>query len=114
MPAGAPTEVTRFVAVEVNAASLAAASMTGSELAPLAGFPFGSVLIATVIGRHPVRPTQVLRTNTMPPLFVSFVIKLLETDAKATNCPVVLVEGPTLVNFGGVPLLQIKLPPQIP
>lgn len=114
MPAGTPTEVTRFVAVEVNAASLAPALITGSELAPLAGLPFGSVLMAAVTGIQLATPTQVLRINTTPPLFVSFVIRLLETDAKATNCPVVLVEGPTLVNFGGVPLSHVKLPPQIP
>src|ERR1700735_2463318 len=87
-----------FVASQVNAASLAPALMAGSELAPFAGFPLGSVLIAAVTGRHDATPRQVFRTNTMPPLFVWLVTRLLETDAKATNCPVVLVEGPEVVS----------------
>jgi len=111
---GAPTDVTKFVATEVNTASLAPALIAGSELGPLAGLPLGSVLMAAVTGMHAATPTQVLRINIMPPLFVSFVIRLLEMDAKATNCPVVLVEGPTVVNFGGVSASQLSIPPQIP
>jgi hypothetical protein len=91
-----PTLVTRFVANEVNAASVAAASIEGSELAPFAALPLGSLLTADMAGTHAATPTQVLRTNTTPPLLGKFGMRLLETDAKATYCPVVLVEGPTV------------------
>jgi hypothetical protein len=91
-----PTLVTKFVANEVNAASEAAASSDGSELAPFAALPLGSLLTAEVAGTQAETPTHVLRTNTMPPLLGRPGIRLFETDAKATYCPVVLVEGPTV------------------
>ena len=115
MPTGTPTEVTKFVASEVNAASFAPALRLGSELPPLAGLPFGSVLIGALTGVHDATFTQVLRTKTTPPLFGSFVTKLFETDEKATNCPVVLVEGPTVASVSpSVPFVQFNIPPQIP
>ena len=99
----------------MNATSSALASRLGSELPPLAGLPLGSVLTATVMGEHDATVVQVLRIKTMPPLFGSFVSKLFEIDAKATYCPVVLVEGPTVVSFSpSVPFSQFESPPQIP
>jgi len=87
-----------LVANEVKAASVAAVSREGSELAPFAALPLGSVLTAVVAGVHDATPKQVLRTKTTPPLLGSFKIKLLDIEAKATYCPVVLVEGPTVVS----------------
>ncbi len=47
------TLVVRFVAVEVNApkpGTVAEVEMDGSELAPLAALPLGSLLITMVVG----------------------------------------------------------------
>jgi hypothetical protein len=54
--------LTRFVASEVNAARVPSELTVGSELTPLAAFPFGSELTKAVIGEQDATARQVFRT----------------------------------------------------
>jgi hypothetical protein len=106
-------DVTRFVAVEVNATVEPPESIVGSELAPLAEFPLTSVVTSVVVGVQEAFPKQVVRTNTSLAAFVSFFTRLFEIAANATALAVLLVEGPA-VAVSGVPVAHIDVVPQIP
>lgn len=59
-----PTPVVRFVAVDVKAAKPGAVDdveSDGSELVPLAGPPFGSLLITVVVGLQSVTDVAVCK-----------------------------------------------------
>lgn len=105
--------MTRFEAVEVNATVAPPESIVGSELAPFAAFPFGSVLTSVVVGVHAAISTQVVRTKISLAAFVSVITRLFEIDAYATVLPWLSVEGPAVLMFG-VPVEHVAVVPQIP
>jgi hypothetical protein len=106
-------DVTRFDAVDVNATVVPPVSIEGSELAPFAAFPFGSVLSSVVAGVHEAVPRHVVRTKMSLEAFVSLAARLFDIDANATTLPVLLVDGPAVVTFG-TPFAHVALVPQIP
>jgi hypothetical protein len=109
------TVFTKFVAVDVKAMSVPAASSDGSKLGPFAAPPVAEILATEFTGVQfaevPVATRQVVRTNTSLEEFPSTVVKLLDVDAYAMNAPVELVEGPAVVRSGEPPGAQV---PQIP
>jgi hypothetical protein len=109
------TVFTKFVAFEVKAMSVPAASREGSKLGPFAGPPVAATLATEFTGVQfapvPVSTRQVVRTNTSLDEFRSLAIRLLDVDAYAMNAPVELVEGPAVVRSGVPPGAQV---PQIP
>ena len=62
-----------------------------------------------------VWPMQVSRTKIWLAALDTFVIRLLETEANAMNCPVELAEGPEVVKVRpSESFWQLSSPPQIP
>jgi hypothetical protein len=106
-------EVVKFEAVDVNATVAPPESIVGSQLGPFAEFPFGSTLTSAFAGVQLALPRHVLRTKTLLKPFVSVVTRLLEIEANATIPPLLLVEGPAVMELG-VPVAHMASVPQIP
>jgi hypothetical protein len=128
VPAVTAGVVTRFVASDVNTIFVPVASIAGCELCPLAGLAAGEPDTREVAGTQPEPPTvvtvawarQVSRRKIWLPVLFWPSTRLFELEAKATNSPVPLTEGPDEVRggrFGTSPaeaLLQFVRPSQIP
>ena len=105
-------EVTRFVAVEVKAIFAAELSTVGSKLGPLAAVPSGAVLNCVIKGWQVAElPRQVFRRKMSLEEPMLPATKFVEVEANATDCPLVFVEGPAVVN-DGIPFAQVV--PQTP